>query len=494
MNKIKKISIFLCFLFFLVFFNIADAKDLNGKFWLNVEDKGRIWYVNPTDSAKYEITTSNAFNIFSQVAKEISTKDLSNISKLNQYKGYIVFDRTSEKYYYIDKSARKYEFSVKNLLQTLKKVSTGIKNKDLFQNEKTTSLSITLSPNISTNDQYLNKIIDVWNLLKQKYANTIDLEKASQGAIDGLLKTTGDDYTTFFSATSSESFLDDLNGNFEGIGIEIDNKDNIITILGILKDTPAQSAGLKPGDVITAIDGKSTDNMSLENVSKLIRGKAGTDVTLKILRNSLSYDIKVTRGAIHYDIVSSEILDNNIAYVKIKSFGADSSDLMNKIADELVAKNVKAIVLDLRGNPGGYLDSAVSIAGLWIDNNIVVREKIKDQFEPKNILTSTTPKLKNIKTVALVNRGSASASEIVAGAFQDYGIAKIVGEKTYGKGSVQEMDTLSDGSSVKITVAQWFTPLGRTIDKIGITPDIEIVNDLSSGIDSQLNKALELLK
>lgn len=491
-NKILKISLF--GILFLFSFNLASAKDLSGRFWLDVENRGMIWYINPDDGIKYEIKLSNAFETFGSIAKPVNDKDLANSKIVNSLKGKIVYTNQSKKYVYINLVGKRFELNQNNLLQTLKQISTGIKSNDLNASTPVKA-SATINLKIdTTKDPYLDKITSIWNILKQKYAGSVDLEKASQGAIDGMLKSLGDDYTTFFTATSSTSFIDDLNGNFEGIGVEISLKNNIITIVSVLPNTPAESAGLRANDIISAIDGKSTALMNTEDASKLIRGSAGTEVVLTITRAGNQLSISVIRGSIHYDSVSTSSIENNITYIKMRSFSLNSFESMNKVADEVLAKNSKGVILDLRGNPGGYLDAAVRIAGLWIDNNIIVKQKTKDQSEPVDIKSSGVAKLKNVKTVVLVDGGSASASEILAGALQDYGIAKIIGEKTYGKGSVQDFSTLSDGSSIKITIAKWFTPRGRTIDKIGITPDIEILYDSNLNIDPQLNKAIELLK
>lgn len=491
-NKILKISLF--GILFLVSFNLASAKDLSGRFWLDVENRGAIWYINPDDGIKYEIKLSNAFETFGSIAKPVNDKDLANSKIANSLKGKIVYTNQSKKYIYINLAGKRYELNQNNLLAILKQISTGIKSNDL---NASTPIKAGATINLkidTTKDPYLDKITNIWNLLKQKYAGSVDLEKASQGAIDGMLKSLGDDYTTFFTATSSTSFIEDLNGNFEGIGVEISLKNNIITIVSVLPNTPAESAGLKANDIISAIDGKSTVNMNTEDASKLIRGAAGTEVVLGITRAGTLMNISVIRGSIHFDSVSTSSLENNIAYIKMRTFSLNSPELMNKVADQILASNSKGIILDLRGNPGGYLDTAVRIAGLWIDNNIIVKQKTKDQSEPVDIKSSGVAKLKNVKTVVLVDGGSASASEILAGALQDYGIAKLVGEKTYGKGSVQDFSTLSDGSSIKITIAKWFTPRARTIDKIGIVPDFVISNNLNSDIDLQLNKAIELLR
>ncbi len=502
-TTIKKILFSLLTLILLLSFSFANAEsvdNLKGRFLLQVEDSGRIWYVNPDDNLRYEIKQLDAFETFRIIAKGISEKELSD--NLDKFRGKILFQKQGERYWYVDLSSKKHELIRKDLISVLKKIFIGVKNKDLYLiEEKNSSQNQENIPTITIDldqsnvlDPQLKRFVDVWTLVKQKYSGPIDYDKAMLAAIDGMLKSLGDEYTTFFSATSSDNFLEELEGNFEGIGVEINVKNNIISIVSVLENTPAQKAGLFAGDSILFIDGKNTSNMTTDEASKLIRGKSGTEVILTILRNGQYKYINVIRDSIHYDSVNWEIKHNNIGYIKIRSFNSDTSDLVDEAIFELLSKNIKGIILDLRGNPGGYLETSIKVASNWIENNVVVIEKSSNKSEPTNLFSKGIAKLKNTKTIILIDGGSASASEILAGALQDYGLATLIGEKTFGKGSVQDFSTFSDGSSIKITIANWLTPKGRIIDKIGIIPNIEIINENNSNIDLQLNKAIELLK
>ncbi len=338
----------------------------------------------------------------------------------------------------------------------------------------------------------------VWQSISEKYINgPIDEKTAYYGALQGLVKSLGDPYSVFFDPSQTVDFNQELSGNFEGIGAEIGIKNNQLTIIASLSHTPAEAAGLKAGDKIIRIDGRDTAEMSLDQAISLIRGEKGTVVTLNIFpagQNEIK-EIKITREVIKVKSVNWQMKDGNIAWVGISHFNSDTDEEFNKIVQEIVVKNPKGIILDLRNNPGGFLETAVYIAGVFLDKKVIV---IEDFGTKKNEYRSTNNSpFKDIKTVVLVNLGSASASEIIAGALQDYQKAVIVGQKTFGKGSVQNFEEFADGSSLKLTVAKWLTPNGRSIDDSGITPDVEVAmtdDDYNNDKDPQLDKALELLK
>lgn len=341
---------------------------------------------------------------------------------------------------------------------------------------------------------------DVWNLVKNKYyQKDVPDTQLFYGALAGVVASLGDPHSSFFTPKDTEEFQKELAGSFEGIGAEIGIKNNRLTIVAPLLDTPAEKAGLKTNDVILAIDKIDTFGMPLEKAVSMIRGKQGTDVILTINRTGFDQpkEIKVTREAISVKSVSLEFKDNNIALIKMRQFNDDTmpllSDAINSIKDK---KGVKGIILDLRGNPGGYLDSAISVASEWVDAKLVVSEKMRNG-ETINHEAVGIPNLQGYKTVVLVDRGSASASEIVSGALKDWKLATIVGTRTFGKGSVQDLIPLKDGSSVKITIAKWFTPSGISIDDEGIKPDIEIdltEADYGASRDPQMAKAIEIIK
>lgn len=339
---------------------------------------------------------------------------------------------------------------------------------------------------------------NVWDLIGQKYAGNIDYQKMLYGAISGMVNSLGDPYTVFMNPDEAAKFSDEMKGVFEGIGAEIGMKDNQLVIISPIENSPAQKAGLLAGDKILKIDDKETQGMSLSEAVSKIRGTKGTEVKLLVGRNGFTEpkEFKITRDVIEVKDVTWEMKDENIAYIKVRSFGENSSAEFKDIVAEVLAKNPKGIILDLRNNPGGYLDSSVEIASKFIPEGIIVYEEMKDG-KKKEYKATGNATLANNKLVILVNKGSASASEIVAGALQDYSRGQIVGETTFGKGSVQDLDELKGGSAIRITIAHWLTPKGRSIQDQGIKPDIDVKmteQDYNNNHDPQLDKALELLK
>lgn len=341
---------------------------------------------------------------------------------------------------------------------------------------------------------------DVWDSLKKNYVDKEELneKKMFYGALHGLVGSLGDPYTVFMDPKVSQDFSDDLAGTFEGIGAEIGIKNNILTIIAPLPDMPAEKAGLKAGDKVYAINGESTAGISIDQAVNKIRGPGGTEVTLSIARDGLEElkDITITRGTIIVKSIRTNYReDDNIFIVKITNFNEDTENLFNKAVNEIIETNPNSIILDLRNNPGGYLDTAIEIASEWVESGIVVTEKYSEEKKIEHLARGRA-RLKSYQTVVLVNQGSASASEIVSGALQDYDQATIVGKKTFGKGSVQTLTNLEDGSSMKITVAKWLTPSGRSINDEGIAPDEEIdltPEDYNANEDPQMDRAIEIL-
>ncbi len=348
-------------------------------------------------------------------------------------------------------------------------------------------------------DVDFNLFWNVWDLLKQEYVDKSKLtdKQMFYGALKGLVASTGDPYTVFMEPIVAEEFAKDLAGTFEGIGAEIGMRNEIITIVAPLTDMPAEKAGLKAGDKIYAIDGQSTAGMNVDEAVSKIRGPKDTEVTLTIYRDGQdgTKDYKIKRGVIVVKSVRTETKADKIFVIKVTNFNNDTMDLFNQAVSQAVAASPRGIILDLRNNPGGYLDTAVEMASEWIEEGVVVTEKFSE--EKKNeYLARGRARLKDFPTVVLVNQGSASASEIVAGALKDYDKATIIGKKTFGKGSVQTLEDLIDGSSVKITVAKWLTPEGVNINDEGITPNVEVdltADDYGKNIDPQMDKALEIL-
>lgn len=340
---------------------------------------------------------------------------------------------------------------------------------------------------------------DVWDTIKGNYvdqpvAETDLLYGAMAGSVAGL----GDPHSVFFDPETNSKFMEEMKGNFEGIGAEIAIKKDQLVIVAPLADSPAAKADLKSGDKILAIDGKDTAGMNLDYAVSIIRGAKGTEVVLTISRDGWedSKEVKVVRDTIKIDSVQWRMLDNNIALLEVKYLNEDTSADFNDTVMEIVNKNPSGVILDLRNDPGGYLDTAIDIASEWVEDGVIVSEKGKggDVITHK---ANGRARLKDFKTVVLINKGSASGSEIIAGALQDYKLATLVGETSFGKGSVQTMFPLDDGSAIKLTIARWYTPNENLIDGEGIDPDISIElsdEDFSNDKDPQLDKAIELLK
>jgi carboxyl-terminal processing protease len=353
-------------------------------------------------------------------------------------------------------------------------------------------------PEYLTKDVDFNLFWDVWNMLKADYyEENIPETQLFYGALSGLVSSLGDPHTVFFTPANTDEFHEGLNGKFEGIGAEIGIRNDVLTVIAPLDDSPALKAGLQPKDLILEIDSKKTKGLSLAESVSLIRGDKDTEVVLTVYREGfiLPKDISITRGAIKVDSLSLEFKDD-IAYVKIRQFNAQTVPLFNDAIREILQKpSVSDLILDLRYNPGGYLQAAIDVSGEWAGGEVVVKEILRGGKEELH-RSGKKSRLSDFKTVVLVNGGSASGSEIVAGALQDLNKATILGAQTFGKGSVQKLNNLSNGSSVKITIAKWFTPNGNSIDGDGITPDIVVEmdeEDYNNYIDPQLDRAIEII-
>lgn len=342
----------------------------------------------------------------------------------------------------------------------------------------------------------------VWNMVKKNHVQQpVDEVKLFYGAIEGMVAGLDDPYSIYFPPKKAEEFASDLSGEFEGIGAEIGKKDDILTVISPLPGSPAEKAGIRAGDKIYAIDGKETLNLSIEEAVKIIRGPHDTEVKLTISSAGLEKirDVVVKRDKIVVPTVVWEKKEKGIAYMRIAYFNDETSPQFRKAVNEILAFKAKGLILDLRSNPGGYLSTSVEVASEWIKEGVVVRERFNDKTI-KEYTSSGSHLLSDLPTVVLVDDGTASGSEIVAGALQDYGIAKLIGKKTFGKGSVQNLEPLPDGSALKLTIANWYTPKDRAIDKLGIAPDFvleeTIVEDkkLPKGYrDLGIEKALEVL-
>jgi len=360
--------------------------------------------------------------------------------------------------------------------------------------------------------EYLSRDVDfkvfwqAWNLIQEKYVEKpIGETQLFYGAMNGMLNSLGDPFSTFLEPKVAEEFTDELSGKFEGVGMEIGLRNDVLTVISPLVGTPAEKAGIRAADVITEIDGVSTEGIDLYDAVNKIRGDKGTVVTFKIYRAKTNefLDIQATRDVIKvvsveykiYRAEDFEILgDKKISLIKITNFNSDTAGRFKEAVQKVILDSPDGLILDLRSNPGGYLDSSIEIADYWLNKgDVVVKESFSDKPE-ELYLAENDAVLGNFKTVVLINGGSASASEIVSGALQDFNKAVVVGEKSFGKGSVQELIDLDDGSAIKITIARWLTPNGRIIDKEGIMPDIEVEmteEAYNNFLDPQLDRAIE---
>ncbi len=345
---------------------------------------------------------------------------------------------------------------------------------------------------------------NAWALLDQKFASAkatstkpvTDQEKV-WGAIQGLAGSLGDPYTVFFPPEQNKSFKESIAGEFSGVGMEVGMRDRILTVIAPLKGSPSELAGVKVGDKILKIDKETTANLSVEDAVERIRGKKGTTVTLNLYRESRKepFDISIVRDIIQIPTIDTEVKDG-VFIVRLYSFTAQSPDLFRAALQKFTEAKTDKLILDLRGNPGGYLEAAVDMASWFLPaGKTIVRESFKDR--PEEIYRSKGYNIfgDNLKMVILVNGGSASASEILAGALHEHGRAKLVGEKTFGKGSVQELVPVTDDTSLKITIARWLTPDGVSISESGIIPDTVVApaKEGEKELDPQQKKAFEIL-
>ncbi len=339
----------------------------------------------------------------------------------------------------------------------------------------------------------------VWSVLSRDFVNKdkLDAQKMFYGSLRGLVSSMDDPYSVFMDPTETEAFVDDMAGTFEGIGAEVALKNNFITIVAPLDGMPAQKAGLKAGDKILSVNSTSTEGLSTDATVRMIRGPKGTKVKLLIMRDGFTEakTFEITREVINVKSIKIEFRKDGLAVLRISSFADDTLLLFEDAIKQIQEKKPKGLILDLRNNPGGYLDTAVAVASEWVSSGRIVTEQFSDG-SLKNYLSNGNGRLENIPTAVLVNGGSASASEIVSGAMLDLKRGTIIGEKTFGKGSVQTVRELPDGSSVKVTVAKWLTPAGNSINDTGITPTVEVklsIDDFNKNLDPQLKKAVEVL-
>lgn len=342
-----------------------------------------------------------------------------------------------------------------------------------------------------------SSVNEVYQALKRKYDGKLDEQKLITGMKKGLVDAAGDPYTTYFDADEAKSFNEQLNGSFSGIGAELGKQGTDIVVISPIAGFPAEKAGLKAKDVIISVDDQDATGLSVDEAVKRIRGEKGTSVKLVVLRDDKQrIEMTIVRDNITIPSVETKILDNNVGYIRISRFAEDTSGLVSAAAADFKAKKVNGIVLDMRNNPGGYLNAAVDVSGLWLKTGQKILDEKRDGKVIESYSATSDGQLVGMPTVVLINEGSASASEITAGALKDNNAAKLIGTKSYGKGSVQEFSKFSSGSVLKVTVARWYTPAGKNIDKEGIEPNVTVElteADAKAGKDTQLIAAQQNL-
>ena len=340
----------------------------------------------------------------------------------------------------------------------------------------------------------LSSVQETYQQLAANYDGKLDTQKLIYGASRGLVAAVGDKHTSYMDPKESEEFKKSLSGNIGGgIGAEIGLRNNKPTIIKPLNDSPAQKAGIKAGEVIMKVNGEEAADWGVDKVVDKIRGEIGTSVKLTLQNGQQIREVSVVRQNITAPAVESRI-NGNTGILTVSRFNDDTVSAARKAAREFIDRGVTKVIVDLRNNPGGTVDSAQGLLGLWLNNQVVLTER-RGSETVKTLNSTGSPILENIQTVVLINENSASASEITAGALRDYGKAKLVGKKSYGKGSVQVVLDLSSGSQLKVTEARWYTPKGKNIDKEGIKPDVEVeltADDVKNDKDPQLEKAESL--
>jgi carboxyl-terminal processing protease len=356
----------------------------------------------------------------------------------------------------------------------------------------------TRGPSIANNDDLdYSSVEEAYDVLAASYDGDLDKAVLIEGIKKGLAEATGDPYTEYYTQEESKEFSEQISGSFTGIGAELGKEDNAVVVISPIKGFPAEKAGLKARDIIVRIDDEDVLSYSISEAVKKIRGPKDTDVKLTVVREGERLDFVITRAEIKIPSVEYEVLDGGICQISIGRFSDDTDTIIREAAKVCKSAGATKVLLDLRNNPGGYLDQSVQVASHWVDSGkVIVSEKRGDKVI-KQHTARTGQEFKGMETVVLINEGSASASEIVAGALKDYELATLVGQKTYGKGSVQEVGPLGNGTSLKITIARWFTPLDKNIDKEGIEPTekVEITKEQAEAkVDSQKQKALEILQ
>ena len=336
---------------------------------------------------------------------------------------------------------------------------------------------------------------EVYNKLATNYNGEVSDEKIIEGAKKGLTEALGDTYTVYMDKEETSEFYDELHGKVgSGIGVEMGLRDGYVRVLRTLPDNPARKAGILAGDILYKVNDEVVYDLSVDEIAKKVRGESGSDVTITVVRDGQEKSFTMKRETIN-NVSAYVEYDGKTAIITVTRFDNDTGTMVQNFAKEFKDKKINKVILDLRNNGGGYVSAAQDLLSLWIDNDKFLVQKSKHSGDSSTSTNTGKALLENMKTVVLVNGSTASASEIVAGALQDYGKATVVGETTYGKGVVQNLYDLSNGSVLKVTTAEWYTPKGRSINKTGIEPDVKVersYEDINAMRDPQLDKAKEL--
>jgi C-terminal peptidase prc len=469
--------------------------------------ESKVWYLEPNNKERYLLSDVDQLTkILNKFAKKTNYTTLKKIpTTLDQksidynvakkYRGQFLFDanKKDEIWYVNPLDLLRYKISSDETgLKTLNDLALSLSL------EKISILNIAGESATENTEAKIdfNKYNEIRSILEQNYykPEKINNQELFYGSLTGLVGSLGDPYTQFFTPTKKTQFDNSIEGSVEGIGAMVDLKNNILTVITPLNDSPAMKAGLKSNDQILEVDGVSIRNFSLEKSISLIKGQKGTTVTLKIYRQAeeKTFEIKIIRDKIIIPNVIAKKLDNNLVYFSISTFSPNMISDFNKLRQQYTDDSTKGIIIDLRNNPGGYTDSAIALADIWLPANVLMlQEKFRSNTE--NYYTRTVENLK-IPTIILINNGTASAAEIFSLALREANSAKLVGETSYGKGTGQMVEQFVDGSALKYTYFEWLTGLGNSIETRGMQPDFEVKNNSTTNIDAQLNKAIELLK
>lgn len=338
----------------------------------------------------------------------------------------------------------------------------------------------------------LSTVQETYGELKNNFDGELDQQKLIEGANRGLVEAAGDQYTVFMNKEESTAFDDALTGNIGGgVGVEVGMRNNVPTVVRVLKDNPAEKAGVEVNDVIVMVNGESTKDLVLNDVVSKIRGEVDTTVKLTVNRAGAEKEFNITREQVNNPSAYGEVRDG-VGILTVSRFDEETGSLARAVASDFKAQGVRGVVLDLRGNGGGYVTAAQSLAGIWLDKQLVTSERRSGQVT-EELKSTGDPILNGVPTVVLVNASSASASEIVAGALHDHKVASLIGDTTFGKGSVQKLVNLSEGATLKVTIARWYTPAGLNISEKGITPDTIVdrtADDINASRDPQLDAAI----